>query len=138
MDRDRKKREEVVASYFLEKCTDAPEGKLVGAESPDFLLKVSRKQAIGIELTEIPAGDGDASFTAITHRVGEAVRKKESKLALYRKRRLDHYWLVITTDSLNGMDAGKLEDHLSRQGFEAGFSRIFLFDLFTGKIIGVK
>ena len=138
MDEIRKQREHTVVSYFLEKYGDAPSGKLVPGESPDFILRTSRKYAIGIELTAIFTRAKPMSLEVLERELREAIAKKGEKLALYRKQRLNRYWLLVTADGLNGLDPGKVEAHVSRLELANGFHDLFLFDLFDGRIYRLK
>ena len=139
MDEIRKQKERVVVEYFLGKLDDAPRGRLVASESPDFILSTSRKYAIGIELTEIIFdGENKASAEDLKTRVLEAIAKKRDKLGLYRKRRLDKYWLVITTDGQEGKELEKMAKDIRRGNSPDRFHRVFLLDLFAGKLYDLK
>ncbi len=138
MDDTRKQKERILVKYFLEKCEDAPTGKLVSGESPDFILRTSRKYAIGIELTEINVNGKAEGWEDLRILLQEAVEKKENKLELYRKKRLDKYWLVITAENLDGLDIVKAAEYFKRLEWYSDFHRIYLFDLFDGKLVTLK
>jgi hypothetical protein len=138
MDDVRKQQERILVNYFLETCEDAPAGKLISGESPDFILRTSRKYAIGIELTEISEPGTADEMEVLVERLREALEKKEHKLALYRKKRLDKYWLVITAENLDGLDVVKAAEYFNRKAWSSDFHRIYLFDLFEGRLAVIK
>jgi len=135
MTMDKTSEEWVVMRYFREKYEDFPKGRLVKSESPDFILKQGPKKQTGIEITRLDYllsnhVDVDELLPALKN----IINRKEDKLRLYRKKKLNEYWLVITIDS---MEATNFEHdkiiHLSLSG--SLFDKVFFFDLFSGKII---
>lgn len=63
-----------------------------------------------------------------------AIRKKDEKLRLYQKQRLNYYWLVITTDRLRGVKSYNLPDKILNHTFQSRFQQVFLFDLIKSDI----
>lgn len=61
--------------------------------------------------------------------IRNAIRKKDEKLLLYRKQRLNYYWLLITTDRLRGVRSFNLADKIMNHRFDSMFQHVFLFDL---------
>jgi len=126
-----KQNEQKIVQQFVRLCTDLPNGKLVSGESPDFLLKINRRQAIGIELTELKGQDflqhtgmlqnpGD-----IIHHLYDTIEAKEEKLILYRRKKLMQIWLVIHIDALGQVNF-RLGNKVGHLNFDSGFDRIFL------------
>lgn len=68
-------------------------------------------------------------------KISQLIAKKEEKLQLYQKKRLNQYWLLITTDRLDN----KQNETFRHLFFNAGnlhpFQKIFLFDLLKAQII---
>ena len=63
-----------------------------------------------------------------------AINKKEEKLRLYQKQRLNFYWLLITTDHLRGVKSFNLSNTILNHSFESNFQKVFLFDLMKSNI----
>ena len=61
--------------------------------------------------------------------VHKAIQKKDEKLRLYQKQRLNYYWLLITTDRLRGVKSLNLVNKIMNQQFDSQFQKVFLFDL---------
>ena len=63
-----------------------------------------------------------------------AILKKDEKLRLYRKQRLNYYWLLITTDRLRGVKNFNLPNKIMNQKFHSNFQHVFLFDLIKSNV----
>jgi hypothetical protein len=70
----------------------------------------------------------------ITADILTSVKKKEEKLSLYQKQRLNYYWLIITSDQLRGLNNYKLTEITGSNTFNSHFQHIFLFDIITSKV----
>ena len=114
--------------YFREKYAGFPKGKLLKSESPDFIIKHGRKKRIGIELTQLDFGhkDGQDNWSK---QLTDLLSRKEDKLRIYKKKWLNEYWLLITIENIDLIDTG-----LNNIYFNSKFDKVFLFDLFSGKI----
>jgi hypothetical protein len=66
--------------------------------------------------------------------IRHAIHKKDEKLRLYQKQRLNYYWLLITTDRLRGVKNYNLPDKIMNQEFQSNFQQVFLFDLIKSDI----
>jgi hypothetical protein len=66
--------------------------------------------------------------------IRHAIHKKDEKLRLYQKQRLNYYWLLITTDRLRGVRNYNLPERIRNHEFESRFQHVFLFDLMTSDI----
>lgn len=66
--------------------------------------------------------------------IRKAIQKKDEKLRLYQKQRLNYYWLLITTDRLRGIRSFNLPNKINNQEFYSRFQHVFLFDLVKGEI----
>ena len=137
MKRDKKLDEMILMQYFIEKYPEFPKGKLVQQESPDFILRVSRKKHIGIELTQIRFLNNNEpkTITEISSIIKKTIQKKNEKLRLYNASKPFQNWLIIYCESLNIRKNTKFSSQLKKVQFESGFNIIFLFDLFAGLII---
>ena len=94
---NKKKKERQIIDQFRHGFPEFPKGKLISAESPDFILRVSSKQAIGIELVRVLLPN--ESLRSIFIEIDNTILSKENKLPLYRKKKLDRYWLLIYTEN---------------------------------------
>ena len=70
----------------------------------------------------------------ITDDILLSVKKKEEKLRLYQKQRLNYYWLIITSDRLRGLNRHKLADLAGTTSLNSHFQHIFLFDIIKSKV----
>jgi hypothetical protein len=66
--------------------------------------------------------------------IRHAIHKKDEKLRLYQKQRLNYYWLLITTDRLRGVKYFNLPDKIMNHEFKSDFQQVFLFDLIKSDI----
>lgn len=140
MPRNKIYNEVLIMEYFREKYEHFPKGKLAKIESPDFVLKLSPKQSIGIELTQLFRNSSDESqrFSWMVSQIENLLFKKEEKLSLYHKKKFKAYWLVITCESIDLTDGTNIQKELHRIAFKTGFDKVFLFTLFEGKIFHLE
>ena len=66
--------------------------------------------------------------------IHKAIQKKDEKLRLYKKQRLNYYWLLITTDRLRVVKSFNLVNKIMNQQFDSQFQKVFLFDLLKSKV----
>ncbi len=64
----------------------------------------------------------------------QSILKKEEKLRLYQKQKLNYYWLLIFTDRLRGVKNFNLPNKLHNHHFESRFQHVYLFDLMKSQI----
>ena len=69
--------------------------------------------------------------------IREAIQKKDKKLMLYQKQRLNYYWLLITTDRLRGVKNYNLHNKILNHNFQSRFQHVFLFDLIKSNIFSL-
>lgn len=67
--------------------------------------------------------------------IRKTIHKKDEKLRLYQKQRLNYYWLLITTDRLRGVKSFNLPDKIMNHKFQSQFQHVFLFDLIKSAVI---
>jgi hypothetical protein len=122
--------------------------KAVGKKKLQSFFKIT------VETSELPEGlDGllivnhpalDVSFWERSNNLGisnnvvadirMAIHKKDEKLRLYQKQRLNYYWLLITTDRLRGVKSFNLPDKIMNHKFHSNFQHVFLFDLIKSNV----
>lgn len=129
---DQHKEEKKVFEAFRMTFSDFPKGKILKSESPDFILKKSIKYAFGVELTRVILENSTAEFfhEAIT----SIIEKKEEKLSIYKKKRLNEYWLIIYAPYLESILPNSILGKIESHGFQTDFNKLFLFDLAAKKI----
>ena len=66
--------------------------------------------------------------------IRQAILKKDEKLKLYQKKRLNYYWLLIFTDRLRGIKNFNLANKIINHHFKSQFQQVFLFDLIKSDI----
>lgn len=66
--------------------------------------------------------------------IRKSIHKKDEKLRLYQKQRLNYYWLLITTDRLRGVKTFNLPDKIINHQFYSRFQHVFLFDLIKSNV----
>jgi hypothetical protein len=72
--------------------------------------------------------------TNLTDDIKYLIRKKDDKLRLYSRQKLDEYWLLITTDKLRQKKSVNSIGMVKNTGFESRFKRVFILELITGKV----
>lgn len=138
----KKKAEQELIRQFKSIYSDFPKGKIVSSESPDFILKITRKKAIGIELIQLFSPKGKTAKEEFTREnfiknLKHALAKKEEKLRLYQKNILGNYWLLISTESLRSASFN-IHNLIEKIDFESSFDKVFLFDSTSEKIYYLK
>lgn len=66
--------------------------------------------------------------------IRKSINKKDEKLRLYQKQRLNYYWLLIITDRLRGIKNFNLSNRIIKHEFQSRFQHVFLLDLVKGEI----
>ena len=72
--------------------------------------------------------------TDVVEDIRRAIHKKDEKMRLYQKQRLNYYWLLIFTDRLRGIKSYHLAEKVKNHKFESRFQHVFLFDLVKSDI----
>lgn len=150
-----------VKFLFSEKHVIAPEREFALAVQMAVLIKEQVKQIDGksffktsIQKSQLPKGIKAVTIifhpgleTSVWERsnnlgvssdvvddIRKAIHKKDEKLRLYQKQRLNYYWLLITTDRLRGMKSYNLSNKINNSKFESRFQHVFLLDLVKAKV----
>jgi len=130
---DKKQTESAILNLFREHYPDFPKGLLKPSESPDFILGISPKQKIGIELTRLHPYFSDAELLSYEN-INACLEAKNEKLQLYRKKKLNEYWLIISVNELLSWNRINLHNKLIAWNFNTGFNRVFIFNTIAGKV----
>jgi hypothetical protein len=130
---DKKRGESVIINLFRENFPSFPKGSLNPSESPDFILAISPKQKIGIELTSLHPFIPDSELLSFEN-ITACLEAKNEKLRLYKKKKLNEYWLIISVNDLHSRNRIHIHNKLIIWVFETGFNRVFLFNEINGKV----
>jgi hypothetical protein len=130
---DKKRGESVIINLFQENFPSFPKGSLNPSESPDFILAISPKQKIGIELTSLHPFIPDSELLSFEN-ITACLEAKNEKLRLYKKKKLNEYWLIISVNDLHSRNRIHIHNKLIIWVFETGFNRVFLFNEINGKV----
>ncbi len=130
---DKKRGESVIINLFRENFPSFPKGSLNPSESPDFVLAISPKQKIGIELTSLHLFIPDRELLSFEN-IAACLEAKNEKLRLYKKKKLNEYWLIISVNDLHSRNRIHIHNKLIIWVFETGFNRVFLFNEINGKV----
>lgn len=135
---DRKPDEAAAIALLRQSMPAFPKGKLVASESPDFILIVSRRESIGIEITRIDPSTEcppDQEMKPIAKQwlnlstILSTIDRKEEKRAIYQRKKLSQLWLVIVTGFDMISPAKRIPPNLDRMKISSTtFQRIILVD----------
>lgn len=131
---DKKQIETDIIKLFREKFPGFPKGLLKPSESPDFILSITPRRKIGIELTGLHLYFPDTELLSYEN-IKACLEAKNEKLHLYRKRNLNEYWLIISVNDIHSWNRINIHNKLLIWVFETGFNRIFLFNTSEGKVL---
>lgn len=120
-------------NLFRDQLEGFPKGRLVPSESPDFILNVSARYKIGIELTSLHSCSADHELVSYEN-ISACLEAKDDKLYLYRKRKLNEYWLVISVNDLSSWNRINLHNKILIWNFITEFNRIFLINTRKGRV----
>lgn len=64
----------------------------------------------------------------------QTLKRKGDKLYQYRQKRLNEYWLLITTNTIQGRRKSEIKNLIEQGKFQSEFHFVFLFDLLHQEI----
>jgi len=131
---NKKKTESIIIKLFRENFPGFPKGSLKSSESPDFILGISPKQKIGIELTSLYPHFSDTELLSYEN-IKACLEVKNEKLHLYQKKKLNEYWLIISVNDLHSWNRINIRNKLMVWVFKTGYNRVFLFNAINGKVL---
>lgn len=136
-----------IMEQFRTAFDEFPKGKLTKSESPDFILKITPKNTIGIELTKLHGSTVRKEKTHYPTKINGyrppefnrdnidfTIQAKNEKLTIYQQKRLNQLWLLITADLDESPVSFNLNNKLDNWSFRSGFQRVFIFELKNGKV----
>ncbi|MBN2348992.1 MAG: hypothetical protein JXJ22_09155 [Bacteroidales bacterium] len=141
--------ENLIMHYFAEKYDQFPSGKLIKTESPDFILKRSSRSAIGIELTRLKQPNSfnylhsDRPYESLPvpftkENLEKTIYNKEEKLPIYRKKKVEELWLIITAEIIEKSTSYNIPDKIDQWNFNSKFHKVFFFEIFSGNIFELQ
>ena len=132
----------LIMEQFKDAWAEFPKGKLLKSESPDFILKLSTKNWIGIELTKLHGPAVNKYKTHYPRKINGyippdfnfenlqfTIDAKNEKLAYYQEKKLNQLWLLITADLDESPVNFNLGNKLQNWTFASGFQKVFLIEL---------
>ena len=131
---DKKHTESIIINLFREHFPDFPKGSLKPSESPDFILGITPRQNIGIELTSLHPHFSDTELLSYEN-ITACLEAKNEKLRLYQRKKLNEYWLIISVNDLHSWNRMNIHNKLIIWVFKTGFNRVFLFNTIDGKVL---
>ena len=137
----------LIIEQFRTGYDEFPKGKLQKSESPDFILKIAAKNAIGIELTKLHGPTVNKYKTHYPHKINGytapefncenlqfTIDAKNRKLGYYQEKKLNQLWLLITADLDESPVNYNLGNKLQNWNFTSGFQKVFLLELKKQKV----
>jgi len=131
---DKKHTESIIINLFREHFPDFPKGSLKPSESPDFILGITPRHKIGIELTSLHPSFSDTELLSYEN-ITACLEAKNEKLRLYQRKKLNEYWLIISVNDLHSWNRMNIHNKLIIWVFKTGFNRVFLFNTIDGKVL---
>ena len=131
---DKKEHESQIFQLFRNLVNDFPSGKVVQAESPDFLVRLNRRKVIGIELTELHGQEFYDNLGHFNHpellfqNLESTIAAKEEKIYLYQKVKPVELWLLIHLRSFQNKLNFNYRNKLDDWNVQSAFDRIFLLE----------
>jgi len=136
-----------IMQQFREDYAAFPKGKLQKSESPDFILKQNPKTTIGIELTKLHGSKVRKEKTHFPRQINGyqppefnrenlefTINAKNEKITIYRQKKLNQIWLLITADLDESPVSFNLYNKLENWIFYSKFQKIFFYELKTRKV----
>jgi hypothetical protein len=120
-----------------------PAGKIVHAESPDFIVHSGPKRKIGVELTRYtqpgynPTDETNHFIPELTQgSLLDVIHSKEQKIPIYQKKKLARIWLVILVEGFSNSSSFNIRNQLESWKVDTLFDSVLLLDL-TGERVYV-
>jgi hypothetical protein len=134
---DKKTEELMILKSFRECYIDFPKGMLNASESPDFILSLGPRKKIGLELTRLQRSHSGADPFSFEN-ISECLKSKEEKLVLYRRKKLQEYWLILAVHDHSDNPRYNLHNKFMVWRFDTGYNRIFIFNVTNGDVYKLK
>ncbi len=107
---------------------------LAKADLPEELEQVLIVYHPGLETSVWERSNNLGISNDVVDDIRQSIHKKDEKLRLYQKQRLNYYWLLITTDRLRGVKNFNLPNKIMNHKFQSNFQHVFLFDLIKSNV----
>ncbi|WP_347838703.1 hypothetical protein [uncultured Draconibacterium sp.] len=108
---------------------------LNGGNLPQGIKQIMIAGHSGLEASVWERSNNLGISTNVVDDIRKAIAKKDEKLRLYQKQKLDKYWLLITTDCLRADKNINLLNKIQREEFSSLFHKVFLFDLMRARVL---
>ena len=130
---NQKEEEKLVMQYFRKNYDDFPKGKIIKSESPDFIIRESRKRTIGIELTRL-----DVNAPTLKEKIEHTLKNKSQKFGIYQSKNFNEIWLIIHADFIEESKSYNIQNKITRWKFSSEFDKVLLFILFDNVILDLN
>ena len=137
---NKKQEEKNFLIHFSHTYHDFPKGRIKDSESPDFIVSLSPKRKLGIELTRLTQPNQEESELAILkphlskEYLIEKIKSKEEKIPLYQKKKLNELWLILVADALEKSTSFNINNQIEAWNIESRFDKVFLFEVIKNKV----
>lgn len=108
---------------------------LTSSELPDGLNEVLIVNHPALQVSVWERSNNLGVSNDVVDDIRNSIRKKDEKLKLYQKQRLNFYWLLIITDRLRGVKSFNLQNKIMNHKFNSRFQHVYLFDLLKANVI---
>ena len=68
----------------------------------------------------------------------QKIDSKEDKLPLYRKKRINNFWLIIVTDSFDRSTSFNINNQIEAWNIKSNFNKVFLFEIMGSNVYIIK
>ncbi len=133
----KKKEELAILELFRDRFDGFPKGILKPSESPDFILSLEPRKRIGLELTRLHRQNPGSDLFSYEN-ISACLEQKESKLVLYRKKRLQEYWLILALLDPAAKPRYNMDNKLAVWKFSSSYHRVFMFNVAAGRVLELR
>jgi hypothetical protein len=128
---------------------EAPKGKIQQTESPDFIIHLNRKTAVGIEITRLVNEDifglNDPESETVfkgnefnMNYLQDLIAKKDEKYSLYQSKKFKALWLLIVLDEKSFGEKFHFPMSILNLNFESRFDKLFLLHPLKNRLFELK
>ena len=68
----------------------------------------------------------------------QKIESKEDKLPLYRKKRINNFWLILVTDSFERSTSFNINNQIEAWNIKSNFDKVFLFEVMGSNVYTIK
>jgi hypothetical protein len=129
--------EMIILDLFMELYPDFPKGRIIKAESPDFIIRLNTKRSLGIEITRLQLDPDEPPVHGIKELIEKIIQRKDDKLHIYQRKKIDRYWLILV-NGVSDDNAYHIPEKIYDWNLETRFNKLFIFDMPARRIYEIK